>query len=133
VLGGDWSAYWYNGRIYASEIARGLDVFELTPTQFLTQNEIDAAKTVRVAELNVQTSKNRVACAVRRGEGVPRSVDAVTGFAGRANRSSAEGDAERREFAHEQERAGEVEGHGRFLGAERATAMSPGDSHGYML
>src|ERR1700674_1353912 len=57
VLGGDWSAYWYNGRIYASEIARGLDVFELTPTQFLTQNEIDAAKTVRVAELNVQNQQ----------------------------------------------------------------------------
>src|SRR6202035_2347462 len=57
VLGGDWSAYWYNGRIYASAIARGLDVFELTPTQFLTQNEIDAAKTVRVAELNVQNQQ----------------------------------------------------------------------------
>jgi hypothetical protein len=54
VLGGDWSAYWYNGAIYGSEIARGLDVFELTPTKFLTQNEIDAAKTVRVSELNVQ-------------------------------------------------------------------------------
>jgi hypothetical protein len=54
VLGGDWSAYWYNGCIYGSEIARGLDVFKLTPTKFLTQNEIDAAKTVRVAELNVQ-------------------------------------------------------------------------------
>jgi hypothetical protein len=54
VLGGDWSAYWYNGHIYGSEIARGLDVFELTPTQFLTQNEIDAAKTVRVPVLNVQ-------------------------------------------------------------------------------
>ncbi|MFZ3334282.1 MAG: hypothetical protein WA197_26875, partial [Candidatus Acidiferrales bacterium] len=49
-----WSAYWYNGNIYGSEIARGLDVFELTPTKFLTQNEIDAAKTVRVSELNVQ-------------------------------------------------------------------------------
>lgn len=54
VLGGYWSAYWYNGHIYASEIARGLDVFELTPTKFLTQNEIDAAKAVRVSELNVQ-------------------------------------------------------------------------------
>jgi hypothetical protein len=54
VLGGDWSAYWYNGHIYASEIERGLDVFELTPTQFLTQNEIDAAKSVHVADLNVQ-------------------------------------------------------------------------------
>ena len=57
VLGGDWSAYWYNGNIYASEIARGLDVFALTPTKFLTQNEIDAAKTVRVSELNVQNQQ----------------------------------------------------------------------------
>jgi hypothetical protein len=57
VLGGDWSAYWYNGHIYASEIARGLDVFELSPTKFLTQNEIDAAKAVRVAELNVQNQE----------------------------------------------------------------------------
>jgi hypothetical protein len=54
VLGGDWSAYWYNGNIYGSEIARGLDVFELTPTKYLTQNEIDAAKAVQVSELNVQ-------------------------------------------------------------------------------
>jgi hypothetical protein len=57
VLGGDWSAYWYNGNIYASEIARGLDIFELTPTKFLTQNEIDAAKTVRVAVQNVQNQQ----------------------------------------------------------------------------
>jgi hypothetical protein len=57
VLGGHWSAYWYNGRIYGSEIARGLDIFELTPTKFLTQNEIDAAKTVHVTELNVQNQQ----------------------------------------------------------------------------
>jgi hypothetical protein len=57
VLGGDWSAYWYNGHIYASEIARGLDIFELTPTKDLTQNEIDAAKTVRMSEFNVQNQQ----------------------------------------------------------------------------
>jgi hypothetical protein len=57
VLGGDWSAYWYNGYIYGSEIARGLDVFELTPSKFLTQNEIDAAKAVKVGELNVQNQQ----------------------------------------------------------------------------
>src|ERR1041384_1723068 len=57
ILGGDGSAYWYNGHIYASEIARGLDVFELTPTESLSQNEIDAAKTVRVSELNVQNQQ----------------------------------------------------------------------------
>jgi hypothetical protein len=55
VLAGDWCAYWYNGHIYASEIARGLDVFELTPSKFLTQNEIDAARTIRLTELNVQS------------------------------------------------------------------------------
>lgn len=60
VLGGDWSAYWYNGHIYASEIARGLDILELSPSELLTQNEIDAAKTVRVAELNVQNQQRIV-------------------------------------------------------------------------
>ncbi len=60
VLGGDWSAYWYNGHIYASEIARGLDIFELTPTEDLTQNEIDAARTVRMAEFNVQNQQRIV-------------------------------------------------------------------------
>jgi hypothetical protein len=60
VLGGDWSAYWYNGYIYGSEIARGLDVFQLTPTKFLTQNEIDAAKAVQVSYLNVQNQQKIV-------------------------------------------------------------------------
>jgi hypothetical protein len=60
VLAGSWSAYWYNGSIYSSEIARGLDIFELTPTKFLTQNEIDAAKTVQVAQLNVQSQQKNV-------------------------------------------------------------------------
>ncbi|MGI8882644.1 MAG: LVIVD repeat-containing protein [Pyrinomonadaceae bacterium] len=57
ILGGFWSAYWYNGNIYASEISRGLDIFELTPTENLTQNEIDAAKSVQVSELNVQNQQ----------------------------------------------------------------------------
>ncbi|HMS09025.1 MAG TPA: hypothetical protein PKE66_06055, partial [Pyrinomonadaceae bacterium] len=57
VMGGSWSAYWYNGRIYSAEIARGLDIFELEPTDYLTQNEIDAAKLVRFAELNVQNQE----------------------------------------------------------------------------
>jgi len=60
VLGGDWSAYWYNGYIYGSEIARGLDVFRLTPTKFLTQNEIDAAKAVHFSEVNVQNQQKIV-------------------------------------------------------------------------
>jgi hypothetical protein len=53
-MSGSWSAYWYNGYIYSSEIARGLDVLELQPNALLTQNELDAAKLVKVAYLNVQ-------------------------------------------------------------------------------
>ncbi|HEX9754155.1 MAG TPA: hypothetical protein VGA42_00530, partial [Gemmatimonadales bacterium] len=52
--GGSWSAYWYNGVIVSSEIARGLDIFELTPSGWLSQNEIDAAKTVKQEYLNTQ-------------------------------------------------------------------------------
>jgi uncharacterized protein (DUF305 family) len=44
ITGGYWSAYWYNGRIYASEITRGLDVFALEPSEFLTAEEIAAAE-----------------------------------------------------------------------------------------
>jgi len=51
---GSWSAYWYNGYIVSSEIARGLDILELQPSAFLSQNEIDAAKLVHFDFLNVQ-------------------------------------------------------------------------------
>ncbi len=51
---GSWSVYWYNGVIVSSEIARGLDIFELVPSGFLSQNEIDAAKTVTFDYLNAQ-------------------------------------------------------------------------------
>jgi hypothetical protein len=54
ALGGQWSAYWYNGYIYGSEIARGVDVFKLVPNKFITQNEIDASNQVHFDELNVQ-------------------------------------------------------------------------------
>jgi len=53
-MGGSWSVYWYNGLIVSSEIARGLDVFELTPSAFLTENEIAAANTVELDYLNAQ-------------------------------------------------------------------------------
>ncbi len=54
-LGGFWSVYWYNGYIYGSEIARGVDVFRLTPSKFLTQEEIDASNQVHFDILNVQS------------------------------------------------------------------------------
>jgi len=53
-LSGSWSAYWYNGVIVSSEITRGLDIFELVPSALISQNEIDAAKTVHFDYYNVQ-------------------------------------------------------------------------------
>jgi hypothetical protein len=51
---GSWSAYWYNGTIVSSEIGRGIDMLAMTPTKFVTQNEIDAANTVKLSYLNAQ-------------------------------------------------------------------------------
>ena len=53
-MGGSWSVYWYNGAIVSSEIARGLDVFELVPSPHLSENEIAAANTVELDYLNAQ-------------------------------------------------------------------------------
>ena len=53
-MAGSWSVYWYNGVMVSSEIARGLDIFELTPSALMSQNEIDAAKTVHLEYLNTQ-------------------------------------------------------------------------------
>ena len=54
IIAGYWSAYWYNGLIYASEIARGLDAFRLKPSALLSQNEIDAAMLAQTNEFNAQ-------------------------------------------------------------------------------
>ncbi len=54
-VGGAWSAYWLNGRIYASEIARGLDVLRLVPGDKLSASEIAAAEAVAATEINPQT------------------------------------------------------------------------------
>jgi len=52
--GGSWSVYWYNGIMVSSEISRGLDIFELTPSGFISRNELEAAKTVHLDYLNTQ-------------------------------------------------------------------------------
>lgn len=53
-MGGSWSVYWYNGLIVSSEIARGLDIFTLQASPYLTENEIAAANTVQLEYLNAQ-------------------------------------------------------------------------------
>ena len=60
LTAGSWSVYWYNGLIVSSEIARGLDIFELMPSGLISQNEIDAAKTVRFDYLNAQEQRKLV-------------------------------------------------------------------------
>ena len=57
---GSWSVYWYNGYMVSSEIGRGLDIFELTTSPALTQNELDAAKTVKLDYLNAQGQPKHV-------------------------------------------------------------------------
>ncbi len=54
VSGGYWSVYWYNGNLYGNEMARGLDVFALKPSQHLSAAEITAASQVKLAEFNAQ-------------------------------------------------------------------------------
>src|SRR5262245_48023182 len=54
MAGGFWSAYWYNGNIYGTELARGIDVFRLTPSEHLSQNEIAAAVLVHAEAFNPQ-------------------------------------------------------------------------------
>ena len=60
VGAGSWSAYWYNGYIVSSEISRGLDIFELRPSAFISQNEIDAAKLIHFDYLNAQDQQQLV-------------------------------------------------------------------------
>ena len=60
ITAGSWSSYWYNGVIVSSEIQRGLDIFELLPSGFVSQNEIDAAKTVYFDYLNTQGQRKLV-------------------------------------------------------------------------
>ena len=60
VGAGSWAAYWYNGYLYSSELARGLDIFELQPSGLLSQNEIDAAKLVHFDYLNPQDQQKLV-------------------------------------------------------------------------
>jgi hypothetical protein len=60
MTGGYWSTYWYNGQIYGAEMARGLDVLKLKPSEFLTQHEIDAASELKFDTFNAQDQPKAV-------------------------------------------------------------------------
>ena len=55
TIAGSWGAYWHNGLIYSSEMARGLDILEVLPSEHLSANEIAAAKLVMFDEFNPQS------------------------------------------------------------------------------
>ena len=58
ITGGYWSTYWYNGHIFGTEISRGLDVFSLQASDFLSENEIAAASLPELNGIvNAQTQK----------------------------------------------------------------------------
>ena len=84
VDGGYWSSYWYNGYIVGSEMSRGLDLFELKPSAFITRNEIEAAKLVKFEYFNAQEQPKLVwqpsfvvarayLDQLRRDDGLPRA------------------------------------------------------------
>jgi hypothetical protein len=103
VLGGLWSAYWYNGAVYGSEIARGFDSFELTPTDELSANEIEAASEVELVRLTPQHQPQYAHApsfavvrsyrdqAVRAGVLTGQQLENVDKFLERAERARAEG------------------------------------------
>ena len=51
VIGGYWSTYWYNGKVYGTEIIRGLDVMELLPSEYLSENELAAANIANMGDV----------------------------------------------------------------------------------
>lgn len=57
ITGGYWSTYWYNGHVYATEIARGLDVFSLRPSEHLSQDEVNAAVLAYADDFNPQQQR----------------------------------------------------------------------------
>ncbi len=75
ITGGFWSTYWYNGNIYGTEIARGLDIFKLTPSEFLSQNEIDAASAGALDRIQrAAPAADHVVGDIDRRERLPRSA-----------------------------------------------------------
>jgi hypothetical protein len=125
ILGGSWSAYWYNGHIYSSEIARGLDIFDLTPTKNLTQNEIDAAKTVQVSELNVQNQQRF---------DWPRRLVVANAYVDQLERSNAMPAAKIADIrqalqtAEASKKTGKLKGYGKSIEKDAAAAKNSADA-----
>ena len=131
LSGGYWSTYWYNGNLYGSEMARGIDVFRLKPSEFLSQNEIDAAMQFRLQEFNSQ-NQPKVAWQPTTGGGevVCRSAEPHEGHLGRARARDQRGPVEGGLTAHRQgeQREGRAR-RARRGGRRRSTPTQVEDRH----
>ncbi len=121
ITGGYWSAYWFGGLIYGTEIARGLDVFALTPSDYLTENEIAAASLRSAGDVvNAQQQARHVWPAepvvakayidqLVRSEVIAQSqVDAITEALSSAEENLAAGESDRRTARRLETLAGEL-------------------------
>jgi hypothetical protein len=52
IVGGSWSAYWYNGFVYSNDIQKGLDVLEVRDWR------TDIARWIRTDRMNAQTQSS---------------------------------------------------------------------------
>jgi hypothetical protein len=105
-LGGLWSTYWYNGQVYGSEIARGFDTFGLQTSDQLSENELDAAREVRLEEFNAQHQEKIVWApsfnvagayydqAVRSGELAGKTLATVTKHLDKAEELAGKGEVD---------------------------------------
>jgi hypothetical protein len=121
TLGGYWSAYWYNGHIVGSEIGRGLDVFQLKPSEFLTQNEIDAAKLVRFESFNPQLQTKLV---------WPASFVVARAYLDQLRRANALPGERLTRVARELDQAEKLQGAGRQTALTQLAAQLDGEAQG---
>jgi hypothetical protein len=114
-LGGLWSTYWYNGQVYGSEIARGFDTFGLLTSEWLSENELDAAREVRVDEFNAQHQKQIV---------WEPSFNVVGAYFDQAVRSGELSGNTLRQVSGLLERAEELDGRGKAANAQLQAAAN---------
>jgi len=126
VLGGDWSAYWYNGDIYASEIARGLDVFELTPANSDAKENRRGEIRSR-GHLMSRTSRKSRAFESGGGQGICGSVVVGRKPYRKTNRVAAESDP-RRGSPHEQGKVSKAAKNGAVSRKKRREAKTAADA-----
>jgi hypothetical protein len=120
-LGGYWSAYWYNGYIVASEIARGLDLLQLKPSKDLSQNEIDAAQLVHLALFNPQNQPKLV---------WPASFVVARAYLDQLGRSKGLAHDRLSRIAHDLDGAEQLSGAGRHAALRKLAKQVDGDAKG---